>query len=142
MATLRAKYNALSATKAENSLIRLKQAFYEQGEKSGKLLAWQIKKLDTEKAITSIQTLSGDVIVDPLVINDTFSAYYQILYKSELSELEEDQTSFLNQLPLPTISEDDRLWIDRVLESQEILEAINHMKGGKTAGPDALPIDI
>ncbi len=93
------------------------------------------------RAITDMSPV-GDIIVDPLVINDTFAAYYQTLYKSELSELEEDQTPFLNQLPVPTISEDDRSWMDCVLESQEILEAINHMKGGKTAGPDALPIDI
>lgn len=36
---LEAQYNKLSHSKAENILISLKQIFYEQGEKSGKLLA-------------------------------------------------------------------------------------------------------
>lgn len=46
---LRAQYNTLSITKAENSLIRRKQSFYEHGEKAGRLLAWQIKKKCTQK---------------------------------------------------------------------------------------------
>lgn len=83
---LRAQYNALTITKAENSLIRLKQSFYEQGEKAGKLLAWQIKKLDTEKAINNIQTENGELISDPLEINNIFVSFYKDLYKSE-SEL-------------------------------------------------------
>lgn len=36
---LRARYNELSPSKAKNNLICLKQKFYEQGEKSGKLTA-------------------------------------------------------------------------------------------------------
>lgn len=116
LVTLRAKYNALSAAKAENSWVRLKQTFYEQGKESGKLLASQIKKYDTERAINIILIPNGDIIVDPLVKNDTFVAYYQTLYKSEL---EEDQTLLLNQLPVPTISEDNRSWMDRALQSQK-----------------------
>lgn len=56
---LRTQYNELSLSKAENSLIHLKQTFYEQGEKSGKLLAWQTKKLQSSKAINNILTVSG-----------------------------------------------------------------------------------
>lgn len=41
--------------KAEDHLIRLKQTFYDQGEKPGKLLAWQIKKLESDGAINTIQ---------------------------------------------------------------------------------------
>ena len=98
--------------------------------------------MDTERAINSIQSPNGDIIVDPVVINNTFAMYYKTLYESERSELEEEQSPFLNQLPIPTISEQDKSWMDRTLESQEISEAINHTKGGKTAGPDGLPIDI
>ena len=53
-----------------------------------------------------------------------------------------DQTVFFNQLPVPTISGDNKSWMDRTLKDQEILEAINHVKGGKTAGPDRLPTAI
>jgi len=42
--TLKSEHEELSLLKAKDSLIRLKQSFYDQGEKPGKLLAWQIKK--------------------------------------------------------------------------------------------------
>ena len=57
--------------------------------------------LDAERAINSIQSPNGDKIVDPVVINDTFAMYYKTLYESERSELEEEQSPFLNQLPIP-----------------------------------------
>lgn len=56
LVTLRARYNALSVSKAENSLTRLKQTFYEQGEKSGRLLAWQLKKLEKQKELLMLST--------------------------------------------------------------------------------------
>lgn len=122
--TLRARYNALSA---------------EQGQKGGRLLAWQLKKLDKERATSTIQLPNDDIIIDPVLINDTFATYYKTLYQSEL---EESQMPFLNQVAMPTISNQDKYWMDRTLQSQEIAEAINHMKRGKTAGPDGLLIDI
>lgn len=53
--TLKAEYNKISADRAAADIIRLNQIFYEQGEKTGKLLAWQIKQLETRKAVTSIK---------------------------------------------------------------------------------------
>ena len=44
---LRAKYNVLSTNKATKNLMKLKQSYYEQGEKASKLLAWRIKQMET-----------------------------------------------------------------------------------------------
>lgn len=48
---LRAKYNVLSVNKATKSLLKLKQSYYEQGERASKLLAWRIKQSEAERAI-------------------------------------------------------------------------------------------
>lgn len=48
---LRTKYNELSAQKAAASLTMLRQNYYDQGEKAGKLLAWRIKQKQSEKTI-------------------------------------------------------------------------------------------
>lgn len=45
---LRAECEKLSASGAATSLQRLQQTFYEQGEKSGKDLAWQIRQLEID----------------------------------------------------------------------------------------------
>ena len=49
---LRTKYNEISASRAISSLLCLKETFYDQGEKSGKVLAWRIKQLQSERLIS------------------------------------------------------------------------------------------
>lgn len=139
---LRAQCNELSLSKAENSLIHLKQTFYEQGEKSGKLLAWQIKKLQSSKAINSILTDSGTLSSDPLEINRTFANFFQTLYTSEATGDTSHQTNFLDDIQFPSFSDEARKQLEASLSVQEVLKAISIMKNGKTAGPDGLPIDI
>lgn len=68
---LRTEYNKLTSDKAAKSLLWLNQAFYDQGEKAGKLLAWRIKK----RAINGITTQSGEISDDPLDINNTFKDF-------------------------------------------------------------------
>ena len=79
---LKAEYEVLSTQKAEGSLLRLKQTFYEQGEKPSRLLAWQIKKLDTEKTINAITNEKGDITNIPREINQTFVSFYNKLYRN------------------------------------------------------------
>ena len=45
LAILRAQYNELSKNKALYSVVKLKQTFYDQGERAGKLLAWHLKSI-------------------------------------------------------------------------------------------------
>ncbi len=104
--SLKAQYEELSTSKAENSLIRLKQSYYDQGEISGRLLAWRIKKLDANRAVTAIQTRSGTISTDPQEINDVFTSYYKTLYTSESSGTLGTQTEFLDGICIPSIDED------------------------------------
>lgn len=46
---LKAQYNKATADRAASKILRLNQSFYEQGEKPGKILAWQIKQLEAQK---------------------------------------------------------------------------------------------
>lgn len=58
---LKAELEELSSCKAEYSIIKLKQNFYDQDEKKPlKLQAWQIKKIDSERAICN-----GSDLVNP-----------------------------------------------------------------------------
>lgn len=41
---LKTRYNELTCSKIEKSLLWLMQTYYDQGEKPGKLLAWRVKK--------------------------------------------------------------------------------------------------
>ncbi len=61
----------------------LKQNYYDQVEKPGRLPAWRIKQQQTEGTITNTEGVNGINMVDPLEINNTFKNFYENLYKSE-----------------------------------------------------------
>lgn len=72
LSVLRAQYNKLSTSKALSSLMRLKQTFYNQGEKAGKLLAWCIISLQNERTILEIELEEGTRVINPQEINNVF----------------------------------------------------------------------
>lgn len=138
---LRAQYNELSASKAVASLLRLKQSFYEQGEKPGKVLAWRLKQLQSEKVITSLQSDQGETIVDPTEINETFKKFYEGLYSSEMINANSELKVFLNSINIPKIPEILRTNLEKDITVEELSAAIDCIKAGKTPGPDGLPIE-
>uniref|UniRef100_A0A669DNA9 Reverse transcriptase domain-containing protein n=1 Tax=Oreochromis niloticus TaxID=8128 RepID=A0A669DNA9_ORENI len=141
---LRAQYNEISASKAIANLLKLKQSVFDQGEKSGKILAWRIKQFQLERSITALKNDKGETISDPAAISDSFKVYYERLYSSELNPGEPDPNffSFLNNMNIPRIEEEESLRLGAKLTLDEISEAIMSMNSGKAAGPDGLPIDI
>ena len=139
---LRAQYNEMSASKAAANLLKLKQSIFDQGEKSGKILAWRIKQLQIERTITVLNNDKGETVADPVAINGAFRDYYERLYSSEIDEGTMLQSRFLDSLTIPKLSDEESLKLENVLSLEEISEAMKSMKSGKAAGPDGLPFDI
>lgn len=138
---LRAEYDNMSASRAASSLLRLRQSFFEQGDKSGKLLAWQIRQLETKTSITTIVS-NGEDIVDPIEINDAFRDYYKELYDSKNEINAQNLNNFLDELSIPNLPNEDKKDLEMEINEEEIGYAIDNMKSGKSAGPDGLPIDL
>ncbi len=123
--------------------MRLKQTYYEGGERAGTLLAWRIKQLQTERAINSIQIKEGEIIFDQTEINEVFRNYYQTLYSSEyLESAAERLKDFLDALDFKATDLCFMVSLEDDLKSEELFEAIISMKGGKTPGPDGIPIEL
>lgn len=139
---LKAKYNEITSSKISKNLMWLKQSYYDQGEKSGKLLAWRIKKIQTDRAINSIFLENGEKTVDPLEINNIFKLYYENLYKSEIANNLEGQNNFLDKITFPKLSEETRSNLEKNLSIEELSEALQDMCNGKAPGPDGLPMEI
>ena len=142
LSVMRAKYDKLTSDKVAKSLMWTKQTYYDQGEKAGKLLAWRVKKTQTERTINNIKSTSGNLTTDPLEINKNFRDFYESTYKSEYTENSEDQSAFLDQLQFRTISDDEKITLDSPLTIAELFEAIGDMNSGKAPGPDGLPIEF
>uniref|UniRef100_A0A3B5R0Z3 Reverse transcriptase domain-containing protein n=1 Tax=Xiphophorus maculatus TaxID=8083 RepID=A0A3B5R0Z3_XIPMA len=139
---LRTRYDKLTTEKVAKNLMWTKQAFYDQGEKAGKLLAWRIKQMQAERTINSIKSKLDILTTDPSEINENFREFYKNLYKSEYSGNKDTQAAFLNQLKFKTLLEEEKTTLDSPLTIEDLSEAIDSMNSGKTPGPDGLPIEF
>ena len=118
-------------------MLRLNQTFYEHGGKPCKLLAWQIKQLETRKNITSIINNNDDTRIDPTEINREFRKYYENLYQSQVKYDPQTQITFIDRLNIPSISKEFAEMLEADLNEEEIRIAIDGMK----AGPDGIGIN-
>lgn len=141
---LKSQYNELTTNKIASSLLWLKQSYYDQGEKAGKLLAWRLKKVQTDRAINSVKLQDGKILIDPSEINTAFKEFYEDLYKSEYSPLNSSgkQKEFLDKLHFPTLTEEAKTDLDKHLCVEELSEAMKGLSSGKAPGPDGLPIEL
>lgn len=138
----RAEYDVLTTREVENAMARLKQRYYEQGDKSGKLLAWQIRREEAARYISAIKLPGGDDVVrNPLHINQAFVEFYKNLYTSQ-GENNRAMHSFLDLLDIPRVPEGAQINLEGKISKQELLDALTRLPGGKAPGPDGFTIDF
>lgn len=77
---------------------------------------------------------------DPMDINAAFSDFYRTLYTAGSSGSSEDLLNFLNEISLPSISEDTRAFLNAPFSKEEIWQSIQSMPTGKAPGPDGFPL--
>ena len=105
------------------------------------LFAWRIKQMQAERAINSFLTDKGGTTSDPKEINGT--CFYQNIYGSEYLGLAQSVQKYLSDTLHFDLEDKEFVGpLDRNLETGEISEAISGLGGGKTPGPDAIPIEI
>jgi len=92
---LKYEYNTILSGQVWDQLLRIRQKYFELGDKPHKLLARQLRGLQANKAIHKIKSKAGDILVDPKSINDRFREYYEQLYTSRAKG---DISNWLGQL--------------------------------------------
>lgn len=139
--TLQANFNISSTQKEEEMLLRSKYKYYEQGDKAGRLLAYQLKKEASSHQILQIKTPLGTT-TDPKEINDHFKDYYSLLYTPEHTPDSAALDNFFNSLDIPKVDEEAVGKLDQPLSVEELKIAIASMQGGKCPGPDGYPVEF
>lgn len=139
---LKTQYELLSTEKTEYNLLRSRTFFYEHGEKAGRLLAHQLKSRSASRLIPTIRKSNQELTVHPLEINSTFKEFYSTLYTSESPPDTMFMEKFLENLNIPTISQDQCEDLEEPLEKKEIEDSIRAMQSGKTPGPDGFPVEF
>lgn len=124
---LKTKFDLLTTYHIENLLLKSKSTYYEHSEKTGKLLANQLKGIRAKQLITNIHTDSGDITRDLTKINNTFKIFYSKLYTSQFHGDNAAIKAFLEPLPTPTIPAELVEKMEAPLCQAEIAMAISSM---------------
>lgn len=103
------------------NISRLKQSYYDRGEKAGRLLAWRIKAQQNEKVFNEIEATDG-----------------QDLYKSTPPVNTHLYKTFMDETQLLPQSEEESKTLDQPIEEADLSAAINCMSSGKAPDPDRL----
>lgn len=139
---LQTKFDLLSTHQIERQLQMSKSRFYMHGDKSGKLLASQLRGLKAKQFITKIKMENGIITSDYSEINATFKNYYSQLYTSEYPNDSTSADDFLNSLNIPLISSENKLKLDEPISKEEIAAAISSLQSGKSPGPDGFSAEF
>lgn len=109
------------------------------GEKSGKLLARQLRQKESSHAIATVENNKGELLTNTKEINKTFANFYNQLYKSEINPKVSDYEAFFSKIDLPELSMDQKDYLDSPITVEEVKSAILSMKARKSPGLDSFP---
>lgn len=137
---LKLKLHEIYNKKADYSLFRLKTNFYENGEKAGRLMARQLKRIDSNNTITAIRK-DAKLIASVKKINEVFQNFYEDLYTSTCSASGEDFDSFFRKVELPELPTEDKDSLDTTITETEVRTAIKVMRSGKSPGVDGFLVE-
>uniref|UniRef100_A0A670K2L6 Reverse transcriptase domain-containing protein n=1 Tax=Podarcis muralis TaxID=64176 RepID=A0A670K2L6_PODMU len=116
---------------------KLRQNSFEFANKSGKLLAWQIKKRKEQNTINKI-VVAGEETNNSKEIRKAFLDFYRGLYKNNERNNLRKIERFLKEKNIQKISTVEKEKLNIPIEIEEIKEIIKEFKKGKAPGPDGL----
>lgn len=136
---LKLQINEIYNKKIEYALFRLNSNFYESGEKSGRLLARQLKKKEASYTIPAIRDEKGELKTSAGEINKVFLTFYKKLYESEVVYDKQKCDNFFSKCNLPVLTPDQQEGLDSPISVEEVKKAISLMRTGKSPGLDGFP---
>ncbi len=142
----------LSRTKMELNLIltqmaeakthRVNRNKYIYGECLSRILANKLKSVSHVTNIASIVSETGDIISDPKLINQSFSDFYKKLYTSDDNSSDLDKDTYLDNLNLTTLTNEESLALEAPFTLEELRQALTRMNKGKSPGIDGIQPEV
>lgn len=119
-----------------------KMAFYEEGEKTGRLLTKTARSQQSSSAIGAVRSATGWVVRDLDQIVTELASFYCDLYSSQYNYPIEALTSYLYNLSLPTLSSEACLALDTPISLDELQKVVCSFPTCKASGDDGLPMEV
>lgn len=139
--SLQAEYDLIMSQFTTQLLLRSRSRFFEQGDKTSKLLAHRLRQISDSQLISRIDT-GTRITSDPAEINNTFMEFYKLLYSSDFPDTPPDLRSFFDKIDTPTLDQNLAKDLERPVTTSELAEAVKSLQSGKSPGPDGFPADF
>ncbi|CAH2275208.1 Hypothetical predicted protein [Pelobates cultripes] len=125
----------------ERVICKLKTHYYRQGNRAGKLLAYQLKERTSHMKIPYLLDGTGSKQISPKMMVDEFAAFYEALYNLSFDPSQHQPTQpeilyFLDGVGLPQLSSDQAASVDRPITMDEVSKALKDTPRHKALGPD------
>uniref|UniRef100_A0A670HXR6 Reverse transcriptase domain-containing protein n=1 Tax=Podarcis muralis TaxID=64176 RepID=A0A670HXR6_PODMU len=134
---LQTQYSTLLGQEVEWRIKSMKQKYFESANKTGRLLAWQLRKRKKQMVINKIK-IEEHIIEDPNEIKEKFLQFYETLYKRKEDEDTIEIERYLEKNGGERLTDDEKSHLNKPITTDEVKEAIKKMKPGKAPGPDGL----
>ena len=131
------RLNTIYSKKVNGIRIRSKCDWYDSGEKSTKFFLNLEKSRSSQGVVRSI--LKNEIgVKHQSEINNKLYKFYKNLFKENLNTSKEAISSFLENINLPTISNEQALEYEGIISETELLKALKSMKNDKSPGNDGI----
>lgn len=132
--------NSLLRQRAEFLIHKTRRTYYFHGPRPSHLLSLRLKQNEKYTNITTIRSRSSQTILtEPKVINKEFCNFYSDLYTSEVKLDRDKCRNFIQKARLSSLSQEEADDMQQLITLEEIKEAIQRMKKGKSPGWDGIP---
>ena len=124
-------------------IIRARARWHEHGEKSTKYFLNLEKRNHVKKHIRKLW-VSGAIKTDLSCILKELERFYSDLYKSKNHDpdIAEKISSFLNNLDIPKLSEEQKISCEGKITPDECFRLLDTFQNKKTPGDDGIPIEF
>ena len=131
------RLNTIYSKKVNGIRIRSKCDWYDSGKKSTKFFLNLEKSRSSQGVVRSI--LKNEIgVKHQSEINNKLYKFYKNLSKENLNTSKEAISSFLENINLPTISNEQALECEGIISETELLKALKSMKNDKSPGNDGI----
>lgn len=132
----------------EKALLRLKQTYYDKGNKVHTLLACKLTERSHISTPHQIKDKKGALLSHPQDIARAFEEFYTTLYKNpEIPQdllppdLKDRMQQYLEDSGLPKIQGSDLMSLNAPITEEELTATIKTLPSHKSPGPDGLPYE-
>ena len=143
---LQSQLETLYDHRAKGIILRSKINKVEFGEKNSKYFLNLEKSNSQTKHIKKLLSDSGETITDQSTILKYEENFYQNLYNSKFDPNDTDRIActddFLNNLSLPTLSDNELHICEKQIDIDECKKAIDNLSSGKSPGSDGFTADF